>query len=249
MTDIKKKFSEKTKDIRSNWSEKFADIKNTATNMMQAAKSSVAQKLNDIKSDFSSKLNNAKSTVSSIMENIRKKFSEKMDAAKDVVSSAIEKIKNFFNFEWELPKIKLPHFKITGSFSLAPPSVPSLGVEWYKTGGIMTRPTIFGINGNRLMAGGEAGKEAILPLSEFYSKLNYILGQKLKYIQTGENVTGIYIQQNEVVSKLEAIEKRIAELKITEVFKVVPDDRGIFKIIKKEAAIEKEATGKPVFGG
>ena len=249
LTDIKKKFSEKTKDIRSNWSEKFADIKNTATNMMQAAKSSVAQKLNDIKSDFSSKLNNAKSTVSSIMENIRKKFSEKMDAAKDVVSSAIEKIKNFFNFEWELPKIKLPHFKITGSFSLAPPSVPSLGVEWYKTGGIMTRPTIFGINGNRLMAGGEAGKEAILPLSEFYSKLNYILGQKLKYIQTGENVTGIYIQQNEVVSKLEAIEKRIAELKITEVFKVVPDDRGIFKIIKKEAAIEKEATGKPVFGG
>lgn len=73
-------------------------------------------------------------------------------------------LKNLFNFKWELPKIKLPHFKITGEFSLNPPSVPKLGVSWYAKGGILNRPTAFGINGNDLMVGGEAGKEAILPI-------------------------------------------------------------------------------------
>lgn len=73
-------------------------------------------------------------------------------------------LKNLFNFKWELPKIKLPHFKITGEFSLNPPSVPKLGVSWYAKGGILNRPTAFGINGNDWMVGGEAGKEAVLPI-------------------------------------------------------------------------------------
>ena len=98
------------------------------------------------------------------MESIRAKFSEKMESAKTAVSNAIDKIKGFFNFEWSLPHLKMPHFSISGSFSLNPPSVPSFGVEWYKTGGIMTSPTVFGMNGTRLMVGGEAGAEAICHL-------------------------------------------------------------------------------------
>lgn len=179
---MRSNFSSKLESIKSNWSSGYENIKSTATSKMEAAKSSVASKLETIKSDFSSKLNNALSTVSSVMENIRAKFSEKMEAAKSVVSSAIEKIKGFFNFEWSLPSIKLPHFKIEGKFSLNPPSVPSFGVEWYRTGGIMTNPTVFGMNGNRLMVGGEAGAEAILPLSEFYTKLNNMLDRKINAI-------------------------------------------------------------------
>ena len=152
------------------------------TSKIEAAKSNISSRLETIKSNFSSKLNNALSTVSSVMENIRAKFSEKMEAAKSVVSGAIEKIKGFFNFEWSLPKLKLPHFSISGSFSLDPPSVPHFGVEWYRTGGIMTNPTVFGMNGTRLMVGGEAGAEAILPLSEFYSKLNNMLDRKINAI-------------------------------------------------------------------
>ena len=106
-----------------------------------------------------------------ILDGIKNAFSEKLEAAKNIVSGAVNAIKGFFNFKWELPKLKMPHFSIKGDFSLAPPKVPTMGAEWYKDGGIMTSPTMFGINGNSAMVGGEAGAEAILPLSDLWSKM------------------------------------------------------------------------------
>ena len=97
---------------------------------------------------------------------------------KSTVSNAISTIKGYFNFSWSLPKIKLPHFKITGSFIINPPSTPNFGVEWYKNGGIMKRPTMFGMNGTNAMVGGEAGAEAILPLDMLWSKLAQILSNQ-----------------------------------------------------------------------
>ncbi len=72
-------------------------------------------------------------------------------------------IKKFFSFEW-LSNIKMPHFKLKGDFSLVPPRVPKLDIAWYAKGGILNRPTIFGRNGDSLLGGGEAGKEAVLPI-------------------------------------------------------------------------------------
>lgn len=82
----------------------------------------------------------------------------------DFIKGVINKIKGFFNFEWKLPKIKLPHFKASGSWSLDPPKVPKFSVDWYANGGILNSPTIFGMNGDRMMGGGEAGAEAVLPI-------------------------------------------------------------------------------------
>lgn len=82
----------------------------------------------------------------------------------DFIKGVINKIKGFFNFEWKLPKIKLPHFKASGSWSLVPPKVPKFSVDWYANGGILNSPTIFGMNGDRMMGGGEAGAEAVLPI-------------------------------------------------------------------------------------
>ena len=89
-----------------------------------------------------------------------------MDSAKNIVSSAIEKIKGFFNFEWSLPHLKLPHFSISGSFSLNPPSVPTFGIDWYAKGGILTQPTLFDYDPStgRAKVGGEAGAEAVAPI-------------------------------------------------------------------------------------
>lgn len=80
---------------------------------------------------------------------------------KSIVGNAVDWITGIFK------KIKLPHFKISGKLSLNPPSIPKINVEWYKDGGVMTKPTLFGINpatGN-VMGGGEAGAEAIAPIS------------------------------------------------------------------------------------
>lgn len=113
-----------------------------------------------------------KEKAGELWENIKEKFNaigeaimKPVEKAKDFVKDMIDKIMGFFKFEWSLPKLKLPHVTISGSFSLVPPSVPKFGIDWYKDGGIMTGPTMFGLNGMRAMVGGEAGDEAILPLN------------------------------------------------------------------------------------
>lgn len=105
-------------------------------------------------------------SVSTDFNNIATSVKTAMDNAWQWVKDGVQKLKEAFNFSWSLPKIKLPHFSISGKFSLNPPSIPKFGVEWYRKGGILTKPTAFGMNGNNLMVGGEAGKEAVLPLNE-----------------------------------------------------------------------------------
>ena len=110
------------------------------------------------------------SSIKQKFEDIKTSISDKIEAAKQTVHDAIEKIKGFFNFSWSLPTLKMPHFKMEGSFSLMPPSVPHLSVDWYAKA--MNRPmlldgaTIFGARGNTLLGGGEAGKEVILGLDK-----------------------------------------------------------------------------------
>lgn len=97
-------------------------------------------------------------------------FNDAMDNAKNIVKSGIDKLKSFFNFDWSLPKIKLPHFNISGSFSLMPPRIPSFSVDWYARGGVFNSPSIIGV--------GEAGQEAVMPLERNTGWIS-ILAQKL----------------------------------------------------------------------
>lgn len=106
------------------------------------------------------------SSISSTFESIKSSVKSKIDAAKDAVHSAIEKIKSFFNFSWSLPRLKMPHISISGSFSLMPPRVPHFSVDWYakamKDGMILNNPTIFGAMNGKLLGAGEAGSETIV---------------------------------------------------------------------------------------
>ena len=97
-------------------------------------------------------------------DNIKNGISDKINSARDTVKNAIDKIKGFFNFEWSLPKLKLPKISIDGKFSLVPPSVPKFSLKWHAKGGVMQSPTLFGGMGNTLFGGGEAGAEGIVPL-------------------------------------------------------------------------------------
>ena len=137
-------------------------------------------KLTAIKDKFFQGMNAAGNAVKGALDGIKNWFSEKLTAVADFVKGIIDRIRSFFSLEIPTPKIKLPHFSISGEFSIAPPSVPSLSIDWYAKGGVMTKPTIFGASGGKLLGGGEAGDEAILPLSALWEKLSTFIRRELK---------------------------------------------------------------------
>ena len=175
-------------------------VKTAVTTPINAAKSAVTSAINGIKSTISSVWNSVKSATSSTWNAIKRAITTPINAAKTAVGNAISAIRSKFNFSWSLPYLRLPHPSISGSFSLNPPSVPHFSISWYKNGGIMTKPTAFGAAGDTLLAGGEAGAEAILPLKQFYDRLGDMLDKKLDAIMTGTTVYVYVTMDGEVVA-------------------------------------------------
>ncbi len=156
-------------------SSKWESVRSTISSKLSGAKSTVSSLMSGITSTMSSGLSSALSTVTGKFSSIYSTISSKMSAARDAVGNAISALKSKFNFSWSLPHLKLPHVSISGSFSINPPSVPHFGISWYKDGGILTRPTVFGAAGNNLLAGGEAGAEAVVPLATLWDKLETMI--------------------------------------------------------------------------
>ena len=160
---------------------------------------------------MSSVFNSIKSTATSVWNGIKTAIVTPIEKARDTIKGIVDKIKGFFSsMKISLPHIKLPHFKVSGKLSIMPPSVPKLSIDWYKEGGIMTKPTVFGMNGSSLMAGGEAGAEAILPLSDFYKQLETMISSHLntgvmeKYLSiiADNSSKGIYLEDGTLVGHL-----------------------------------------------
>lgn len=145
-------------------------ISSTLSGIWDGITGTVSTVFNGISSTISGVWNDISSTASSIWNGIKDTIDTAINGAKDLVGKAIDGIKGFFNFQFKWPHIPLPHFKASGSLNpmdwLKGKGIPSIGIEWYAKGGILTKPTAFGMNGNSLMVGGEAGKEAVLPLNE-----------------------------------------------------------------------------------
>lgn len=164
------------KSLSSNTTVIWNSIKTTTTNVwngiktaimtpINTAKTTVLSAIDGIKTNITSKFNAIKTTATSVWNAIKTAITTPITTAKDTVKTMIDKIKGFFNFTWSLPKLKLPHFSITGSFGINPPSVPHFSISWYKKAMdepmILNGATIFGAAGGNLLGGGEAGAEVV----------------------------------------------------------------------------------------
>ena len=186
-------------------------IKTAISTVVDGIKSKVSSAFESVKNTATNLFNGIKSTATSVWNGIKTAIVTPIEAARDKIRSALNAVSGFFSgLKLQLPHIRLPHFRVSGTLSISPPSVPHLSIDWYKEGGIMTEPTVFGMNGSALMAGGEAGSEAILPLSGFYKQLEAMLTEKLnmhnveKYLAViaANSGKGIYLDDGTLVGRL-----------------------------------------------
>ncbi|MGM9677570.1 MAG: phage tail tape measure protein [Butyricicoccus sp.] len=152
--------------VRSVTSSVWNAIKSVITSVVNSIKSTVTSVFNAIKTAITTPLNAAKASVSSIFNGIKTTISNTINNAKSVVTNGLNAIKAAFSrLTLKFPSINLPHFSISGSFSLNPPSVPHFSVSWYSkamdSAMLLKNPTIFGMTGGRFLGGGEVGNEFV----------------------------------------------------------------------------------------
>lgn len=195
----------------------WSSFTSTLSNLWSGLVSTGSNLFNNLSSTISGIFNGILSTASNIWNSIKSTISNAIDGAKNAVSNGVNAIKNLFNFQIKWPHIPLPHFRVSGSanpLDWLKGGLPSIGIDWYAKGGIMAKPTLFGMNGNRAMVGGEAGAEAILPLNK--STLGAIGQSIANTMNTSNNInvnfSGVTIREEADLNRLaNVVGNRIAE--------------------------------------
>ena len=180
----------------------------------------VGEKMEVVKGKFSEAFGNVKNTVMTIFENIKNGIVEKITAAVDTVKNVFTKISDTVSSVWDKIKslLKAPKIVQTGTVTVmgVDTPIPKFGLDWNAKGGIMTRPTEFGFANGKIQMGGEAGAEAILPLSAFWRNLQAYTENSQKKSQ-GNNDININVTINAENANEEEMAARFINIVVPEI--------------------------------
>lgn len=180
----------------------------------------VGEKMEAVKSKFGEAFGNVKNTVMTIFENIKNGIVEKITVAVDTVKNVFTKISDTVSSVWDKIKslLKAPKIVQTGTVTVmgVDTPIPKFGLDWNAKGGIMTRPTAFGFANGKIQMGGEAGAEAILPLSAFWRNLQAYTENSQKKSQ-GNNDININVTINAGNANEEEMAARFINIVVPEI--------------------------------
>ena len=230
VSNIKEAISNKWNEIKSDISNKVSEIKTDLINKWNEIKSYISNKVTEIKTDLVNKWNDIKTSVTNKVTELKTNIANKWDEIWSTISGKagdiLDAIKSPFEDAWDfiqgipgkisgvfknmdlsLPHINLPHFKIDGEFSLNPPSIPTISVDWYAKGGYFNNASVIGV--------GEAGREAVLPLENKRNMKPYaqaVASLMNDFVGGGSGTYNINITQNNTINSELDIKKVSQEL-------------------------------------
>lgn len=160
----------------------FSDIFSDIGGFFSDIVSDAGSFISDVWSGISGGLSDIIGSVSSFGQDIWNSFIGIFDNIKDTARNGIDTLLSFFDFDWELPRLKLPHFSVSGGFSLDPTNfqLPRISVDWYKkamdTPYMLEDATIFGAAGGKLLGAGEAGSEIVIGTNKLMNMMKQAVG-------------------------------------------------------------------------
>lgn len=191
--------------IKSTVSNIWNGIKNTTSKVWGGIKSAVSTVVSRVKDTVSDSFNRVKDKVTTVWSKIKNAMINPVTSAKEKISGIVKKIKNLFDFSWSIPKPKIPKFSVSGG--KAPwgfggkGKLPSVSVKWNALGAVVKRPTLVGAVGDTIMGAGEAGAEAILPISVLQDYINRAFDRNvLSYAAAGGtgDVYNVYVNDAKI---------------------------------------------------
>lgn len=194
-----------SKNIISGVGNAVADVIQWFVNLGTNVVNAVQTLWNNVTAFFTNGFTTIRTKVTSGLDSLKNLFTGAFDTVKNTVQNAIDFIKGLFNFEWSLPKIKLPHFSVTGSLDLlaTPPKLPSVGISWYKKAMeepyMLNEATIFGASGGKLLGAGESGSEIVIGTNKLMEMMKNAVGVNARPITI--NVYGAEGQDVRLLAK------------------------------------------------
>ena len=203
---VKTAISNAWSNIKQSFSNAITAIKTAFSNGMNVLKTTATNVMTSVKTALTNGIQNAVTAVSQKLSTLKDKFTNAFNSIKSTVSNAISKVKSLLSGSISFPKIKLPHFSVTGKAPFGLGGLgekPSISVSWYakamNQARVLDGPTVFGMDGSNLLAGGEKGREIVSGEAHLLDMISSVVDSRIgnmgQHMSNMENLMAKYLPE------------------------------------------------------